>query len=256
MALQTNLNKKDKMTIAILLFAAAVFMIIWFLIRPSITSIATLNDKIDDAQKKQTLYRNKIMYLTSAEALYDKAVNDLNDSTADYYEIMDSSEIDKMVTSYVLKSGLFSENLVIEMPKDSVDEIPYIYADAEANVSVNSNTAANTSNNEAETLITPYNTARFSTTSTQSSGVKCVRLTLVVTGTRNACQAFIDDLCTKPAVRITGFSWSAVDPIEQYNAQTGLIERKDSGKERLNISLNLYMADVADYSTAVSDSAT
>ena len=252
MALQTNLNKKDKMTIAILLFSAAIFMIIWFLIRPTITSIATINDKNDQAQLEQTTYKNKIIYLSSAGALYDKAVDDLNASTADYYEIMDSSEIDKMVTSYVLKSGLFSENLVINMPKEAVDEIPYAYADIPDKNYVNTGDISENENDSADTLITPYVNARNSVNSTQSSGVQCVGLTLVVTGTRSACQAFIDDISSKPAVRITSFAWEPMDKIEQYDSETGAVTYLDPGTIRLRITLNLYMADVKDYGTAAS----
>ena len=255
MALQTNLSKKDKMTIAVLLFAGAVFMIIWFLIRPTITSITTINDKIEQAEITQTQNKNKIMYLSSGEAVYSKAVDDLNTSTSDYYEIMDSSEIDKMVTSYVLKSGLFSENLTINMPSGSVEEKPYLYSDLSSN---NSNTAGaetTTTNNGSDTLLTPYTTARNNSNSTQFSGVQCVGLILVVTGSRSTCQAFIDDLCTKPAVRITDFSWGKVDMIEEYNEETNMVELRDPGTIRLTISLNLYMAEFDDYSTPVSDSA-
>lgn len=249
MALQTNLAKKDKITIAVILFAGVIFMIVWFLIKPTISSIMTLNDKIEQAEIKQTENKNKIMFLSSAEALYGKAVDDLNESTTDFYEIMDSSEIDRMVTSYVLKKGLFSENLIIKMPNDPVDESPYIYADID-----NSTYETPSTNGGAETLLTPYITARSNTTSTSSSGVQRVALTLVVTGTPQTCQAFIDDISHKPAVRVTGFEWSKVDFIEVYNEETGRYEQKDTGKVRLRISFNLYMAEVADYGSAVSDS--
>ncbi len=185
------------------------------------------------------------MYLRSAEDLYAKAVNDLNESTADFYEVMDSSEIDRMVTSYVLQKGLFSENLIINMPKEPVDEAPYIYADID-----NSTYETPSANGGTETLLTPYITARSNTTSTVSSGVQRVALTLVVTGSRQTCQAFIDDISTKPAVRVTGFEWGKVEYIEVYNEETGRYEQKNSGKVRLRISFNLYMAEIADYEIA------
>ena len=259
MALQTNLNKKDKMTIAILLFAAGIFMIIWFLIKPAISSIMTTSDKIELAELKQQQYKSKIMLLTSAEAVYDKAVDDLNESTADYYEIMDSSQIDRKVTSYILKSGLFAENLVIKMPSGSVEEKSYLYSDVSNGTNSSSaDTVTDTStteNTNAESLTIPYNNARNNNHSTESSGVQCVELTLVVTGSHSVCQAFIDDICTKKAIRVTGFTWSKVDMIEVYNEETGVFEKEDPGIERLRIDINLYMADIADYSTAVTEPA-
>lgn len=260
MAMQTNLSKKDKMTIAIVLFAGAVFGLVWFLIRPTVTSILTTTEKIIEEKATQTNYKNKIIFLSSGEALYEKAVEDLNDSTADYYDVMDSAEIDKMVTSYVLQSGLFAENLVIELPKSSVEEEPYTYSSISGQTSYSSSndeedTVTVTTNDGVDALTTPYNTARNNCTSTASSGVTRVGITLVVTGSRSDCQAFIDDICTKPAVRIESFSWDSVEMIEQYDPETSTVTLVDPGTVRLHISLYLYMADVADYQVVVSDTA-
>lgn len=259
MAMQTNLSKKDKFTIAIVLFAGLAFALIWFLIRPTITSIITINDEIEQAEITQADYKNKIMFLSSAEAIYDKTVNDLNDSTADYYPVMDSSEVDRMITSYVLESGLFAESLFINMPSGSVVESPYAYADVSQTGAAP--VAADGSDEDAGTatvagssdLLSPYNNARANARTSEPSGVQCVSLTLVVTGSRSTCQAFIDDMCTNPAMRITGFSWSTVNMVEKYNPVTDTVELVDPGIVRLQISFNLYMVDVTDYDAAVSD---
>lgn len=268
MAMQTNLSKKDKMTIAIVLFAALVFVSIWYLIRPNITSIMTISDKIEQAELTQNQYNNKLINLSSGEAIYEKTVSDFKESTAYLYPLMDSSEIDRMVTSYVLKSNLFSENLSIRMPTDSVEEKPYRYSSIKVRTDnsvvetpidtslsenetedVTSDTSSEAKTTTVDSLLTPYENTRYNCSSTKSSGVRCVSLTLVVTGTRKACQAMIDDLCTKDALRITGFEWSEVDYIEKVNPETGAVELVDSGKVRLKISINLYMADIADYDT-------
>ena len=267
MAIQTNLSKKDKATIAILLFAAVIFMMIWFLIRPAITTIRNTDEKIVQAELKQTQNKNKIMLISSSDALYEKTVNDFNDSTAVFYEVMDSSEIDRMVTSYALKSGLFAEDLVINMPAGSVKESPYVYSSLNDKnkktpvVAVDTSltpttalTAAPSTNTDG--LLVPYSTAKNKCISTESSGVQCVGLKLVCTGSQSVCQAFIDDISTKPAVRVTGFTWSKVEPVEIYNEETGRSEQKDSGKVRLTITFNLYMTEIADYSAVTPDSAT
>ncbi len=268
MALQTNLSKKDKATIAILLFAGVIFMFIWFMIRPSITAIRNTDEKIVQAELKQNENKNKIMLLSSSGALYDKSVDDLNESTAVFYEVMDSSEIDRMVTSYVLKSGLFAEDLVINMPSGYVNESPYTYSslnnknakntssdDSAAVTTTAAPTPANGTSTTVEGLNVPYNTARSRTKTTEYSGVQCVGLKLVCTGSQSTCQAFVDDICTKPAIRVTGFTWSKIKPIEIYNEETGRSEYKDSGKVRLTITFNLYMTEIADYSAVTQDPA-
>lgn len=258
MAMQTNLSKKDKFTIAIVLFAALAFAFIWFLIRPTITSVMTINDEIEQAEITQAEYKNKIMFLSSAESIYSKSVNDLNVSTADYYPVMDSSEVDRMITSYVLESGLFAESLFINMPSGSVVESPYAYSNVTqrgdiATVADDSGEGTAVAASGSSDLLSPYNNARANARTSESSGVQCVALTLVVTGSRTTCQAFIDDMCTNPAMRITGFSWSSVEMVEKYNPVTNTVELVDSGNVRLQISFNLYMADVTDYDAAVSD---
>ena len=267
MALQTNLSKKDKATIAILLFAAVIFMMIWFLIRPAITTIRNTDEQIVQAELKQTKNKNKIMLLSSSDVLYEKTVKDFNSSTAVFYEIMDSSEIDRMVTSYVLKSGLFAEDLVINMPSGPVKESPYVYSSLNDKnkkstaVAVNTSTASPTSATSSSTsttvegLTVPYDTAKNKCISTESSGIQCVGLKLVCTGTQSVCQAFIDDICTKPAIRVTGFTWSTVEQVEVYNEETGRYDYKDSGKVRLTITFNLYMTEITDYSTVTSEPA-
>ena len=270
MAMQTNLSKKDKMTIAVVLFAGLVFVFIWYLIRPNIKSITAISDKIEQAQLTQSQYKNKLINLASGEAIYNKTVSDFKESTSDFYPLMNSSEIDRMVTSYVLKSGLFSENLTIKMPLAAAEEKPYIHSPlankrsskssttverstiATPTTSGGSTASSTTKSATVDSLITPYENARNKSKSTSSSGVQCANLTLVVTGKQKDCQALIDDLCTKPSVRITSFEWEKTK-IERVNPETGYKEIVDSGNARLKISVNLYMADITDYETAVSD---
>lgn len=270
---ETNLNKKDKMTIAIVLFVGVMFCFCWYFIKPTVTEIRSLSDDIEQATLLQTQYRNKIINLSSAETIFEKVNDDLVDSTSDFYEVMTSSAIDRMATSYVLSFGLFPEDLVINIPSGAVEEIPYAYSEAavvQANISAPTptpipmpttvttatpNTAGTTGNTTAlvDSLLTPYNAAMANATSTASSGVRYADLTLVMTGDEAACQALLDDLCTKPSVRITGFEWLFVDSVEVFNEETETIERVAPDYTRLSVSLRLYMADVADYGALVSE---
>ena len=276
--LETNLSNKDKATIAVVLFVGIVFVFAWYAIRPAIMSIRSLSDDIDQAKIVEVQSRGKVMSLTSAESVFDRVVTDLRDSTDDYYEVMTSSQIDRMATNYVLSFGLFPEDLYITMPNGPVEESPYAYSSAaerQANMSVAAPTptpdpledvvedvtntvtsvVSGTDANETqvESLFVPYNQARDVATSTQFSGVQAADLTLVMTGSESACQTLIDDLCRKPALRITGFSWMRVDPIEQINEETGEVELVEPDYVRLQVSVRLYMTDVADYEALVSD---
>ena len=278
---ETNLSKKDKQTIAVVLSLAAAFAFGWYLIRPAIISINDLSEDIDEAQITQAQYKSKIINLTSAEAIYGKAVDDLNSSTEQFSEVMQSSGIDRMMTNYVLSFGLFPEDLYITMPDGPVQEAPYIYSEAASTqtravistptptpvgtVSLpgtsSSSGASDSSASGAaavmsstnDSLLTPYTRARESAYDTSSSVVECAYVTIVTSGTPEACQQMIDDLCHKESVRLTGFEWLDVDSVEQYNEETGEYEVIELDQSRVRVSLNLYMADITDYESAVSD---
>lgn len=272
--LETNLSKKDKMTIAIVLGAGLIFMFAWFVIKPAITSIKALNEDIAQARSTETLYRNKIMSLTTAESVFDVTTSELYDSTIEFYDIMPSSSIDRMATTYVLSFGLYPEDLYITMPNGPVSEAPYIYSEIVNSVPTPSPTPTptpatglETAVNEAadavanaipqpevvESLLVPYNQARASSNSTGASEVQCAELTLVMTGSDISCQALIDDLCTKPSIRITGFEWIPIEPSEVVDEETGEVELVESDLFRLRVDLRFYMADVTDYQALVSD---
>ena len=276
--LETNLSAKDKATIAVVLFVGIVFAFSWYAIRPTVMSIRSLSDDIDQAKVVEIQSRGKVMSLTSAESAFGRVVSDLRDSTDGYYDVMTSSQIDRMATNYVLSFGLFPEDLYITMPNGPVEEIPYTYspaairqasmviatptptpdpvAEAVNDVSDTVNSFVNgvaSDEMQVESLFVPYNQARDAATTTSFSGVRAVDLTLVMTGSESACQALIDDLCRKPAARITAFSWMTVEPIEQLNEETGRIELIEPDYSRLQVSVRLYMTNVADYEALVSD---
>ena len=271
MKFDSNLSAKDKKTIALVLGAAVVFMFGWFGIRPTINDILELDGDIDTARLTQTEFKNKIINLSSAEVIFDRAVTDLSDSTEDYYPIMQSSDIDRMMTSYVLSFGLYPESMNITMPTDTVIEAPYAYSDIRVSniivaptptptpVVTTTPAATNSGNNttqmpeQVDSLFVPYNNARSSTVSTASSGIYCVTLSYTVTGSEADCQALIDDLSVKPSIRLTGFEWSEVDPIAVESEEDGTIEYVDSGLVRLRVDFNLYMTDVADYVAIVEE---
>ena len=271
MKFESNLNDKDKKTIALVLGAAVVFMFCWFGIRPAVNDILELDGDIDTARLTQTEYKNKIINLSSAEVVFNKAVTDLTSSTEDYYPIMQSSDIDRMMTSYVLGFGLYPESMNITMPTDTVVEAPYAYSDIQlpsviaaptptpAPVATTTPAAATNGNastqvpEQVDSLFVPYNNARSSTVSTASSGVYCVSLSYTVTGTPEDCQALIDDLSVKPSIRLTGFEWSQLDPVAVLDEEEGTIEYVESDMVRLRVDFNLYMSDIADYEAIVEE---
>ncbi len=253
MKFDTNLSRQDKRTIAIVVYFAVVALFAWYFIRPAWVKLGTLDDQIDTARSEQAINRSKIINLSSAESLYDKAVSDITDSTADFYDVMDNSEIEKLVTEYVLSYGLTPVNFVIDIRDGSYcAEQPYIYADMEAVSNSDPNAgqdvadATETSGDETQSLLVAYYNALSNTDQTTMSQVQCAKISILITGNGATEQQLIDDLTKNPSVRITGFTWSAATPaaIENEDGTVTVINQND---RQLSIDLNFYMSEKPEF---------
>lgn len=277
MNLNTTLTARDKKLLYMLVFIVIIFLFGWCLIRPLYKRTAEDQERIRIESAVRASNEAKIIGLSTAETLSQKFASDLAESTAVYYDYMDSSEIDKLVTSYVLKRGLLARDLSISMPEGYVSESPYQYSDLVLGssapietTSASDVTAADTSTTDSDksgtgsyykeavlSFLTGYSSSDMgivatpmeeyaegqrNAASTESSEILCVGLTLVVEGDAKDEQAIIDDLTHNPSVRVTGFNWITLDPVT-FVLDDGSILVVESETKQLQISVNLYMKD-------------
>ena len=280
MNLNSTLTARDKKLLYMLVFIVIIFLFGWYLIRPLYKKTVEDQEKIIVASSLQAANETKVIGLSSLKNLNDKFAADLSESTSDYYEYMDSSEIDKLVTSYILKQGLLARDLTIAMPNEYVSESPYIYS----GITVNNSTVSDSSYDEITAVevkdekkdtdedkiksssyykdavlgfltgyhpeeisivaapMESYASGQRSADSTQSSEILCVQLSIVVEGDPKIEQAVIDDLTHNPSLRVTGFNWIDLDPVT-FILEDGSIAVVESELSQLQISVNLYMKD-------------
>ena len=257
MKADTNLNSGDKLKIGIVLFIGLVFMFGWYVIRPLSLDIVDLDDKIQTAQQTKQLYFYKVTNLGSAEVVYKKSLTELIDSTKKYNKFKNSSQIDKMATSYIMGFGLSPVDLKITMPDGTVNEAPYKYsvlpARAAAPVQINTNSKKDSASSQfvnPESLMTTYLRYRVNENGTVNSQIKCVPITIVVSGETAKAQKFLDDLCTKQELRVTGFTWSDT-PLVRVQHEDGTYEMVDSGIKILKVDINCYMAEYPEFEAEI-----
>ncbi len=258
--METKLTERDKKLLYILGFIVIAFIFGWLIMRPMIKSINKTEESIVAAENLKRQNEFKVTGLDSARTLLERFRNDMDDSMTDYYEPMDSSEIDKLITSYVLGMGLYAKDLTITMPKAAVEERPYIYSEAAAKAerlkaaaeessSFSGTEASESQDSELGTLyeftespLEAYTDARDEAADTVSSGVYCVAVKIVMTGSPAKEQALLDDIMYKPSVRLTGFAWDDVAPVAVTveDGETTIIHSSD---KQLTVMLNLYMYD-------------
>ena len=98
-----------------LVFIVIIFLFGWYLIRPLYKKTVEDQEKIIVASSLQAANETKVIGLSSLKNLNDKFAADLSESTSDYYDYMDSSEIDKLVLEKchtLVFMGLHNEKLV------------------------------------------------------------------------------------------------------------------------------------------------
>ncbi|MBO4681493.1 MAG: hypothetical protein J5623_06275 [Clostridiales bacterium] len=261
MKFETNLNSGDKLKIIIVLFVGLVALYSWYVIKPLASSITSLDDKISTAQQTKQLYYYKVTNLGSAESLHKKSVTELLDTTSRYNKMLNSSQIDKMATSYVMGFGLFPVDLIINMPDGTVNESPYKYSvlptrtmPPSTTVTTSKSTSGNAAFVNPESLMTIYTRSRLNENGTANSQAKCVSITVVVRGDPEKEQKLIDDLTKKKSLLVTGFSWTNTDPI-RVQREDGTYEFVDSGEKILRFDVNFYMAEYPEFEAEVNGNA-
>ena len=268
MNFSSAITERDKKLIYGLLFIVIIFFFGWCLIRPLYKAIAETSERIEEESAIKSSNEAKVIGLESAKILTDQFDKDLAEATADYYPMMDSSEIDKLVTTYILKKGLIARSLSIQMPTGTVSEKPYIYSDLELKPVIEITEEVQPEETEEDdsksyftnailgfitgytsermtminTPIEEYTNGRSRTSDTSASGIYCVTLSIMVEGDEKTEQEIIDELSHNPSLRLVNFNWIELDPIT-YLQEDGSILIYESESKILSFTVNLYMTD-------------
>lgn len=263
MKFDATLKPQDKRTIAIVLYIAVVVMFGWYMIRPSAMKLGELDDKIKTAEATKQEYKMKSVQLATAEILYDKAVTDITASTKDFYDVMDNSKIEKMGTSYILGYGLTPVDFRVDIRDGSfVNEEPYVYSGIKISKSSKSSSSEDTTTDAAPTsapiakinnaaamkvldvksMQTYYSQAIADADSTKQSEVQCAKITIVIQGSQEKCQALIDDLTKKPSIRVTGFKWTDAKEVWSVD-EAGNKTLMNPDYKELTVNLHFFMTE-------------
>ena len=274
--MESTLTARDKKLLYMLGFIVIAFVFGWLLMRPIIKSINKTNESLAEAQALKQQNENKVMGLGAAQTSVKRFEENLATATEEYYKPMDSSEIDKMFTTYVLGFGLRAKDLLITMPMEPTDEAPYRYSEAYKNYQPkdsSSSSSSSTSEMEADLMdmtgsgsssagdlasmsveevaafssyvqspLEIYSDKQMMTKYTTSAGIYNADVTIVLTGRQDSAQKLLDDILTKPSIRVTGFSWDDMAPVVR-TLEDGTIQVTESREKQLTIRLKLYMYD-------------
>lgn len=259
----TKLTDRDKKLLFWLGIVGIIAAFWYFGIRPLTNLISVTNTYIDSATEEKALDQERFAALPVLKATNETMQSNITATESDYYDMMASDQVDRLLTNLVLSEGLSSRNLVITMPTETVTLQPYKYSAAAQTATESGGTAGNTtgttSSSAATTNAVTANTAAgaaavsgsagsasssadSTASGTASSGVYAVEASMEVSGDMATCQKLIDDLTTDfPGIRVTSFEWGD-GPLATTDANGNLISANPNLRV-LTLGLELYMCE-------------
>ncbi|HUM83816.1 MAG TPA: hypothetical protein PLN48_08555 [Lachnospiraceae bacterium] len=267
MKIQMDLTERDKKLLYVLGLVIIIALFALLAIRPLLTSLSDKETEITAAEETKQVLATKRMTLPSVTANVTKMSEEVNSYSQKYYAMMTSSEIDKLITGYVLSNGLTSRDLAITMPTAALTLTPYQYSEAaKADAAAKATESATESqynmndatDSAAQAALAAGNMADSTDDSTLTvndtnvAGVYAAELTLKVEGNREIEQLMLDDIQTNyPSMRVTAYSWNKSDTVATQT-DSGIVYTGST--EVLNLNIELYMYDPNAY-VSTTDSA-
>ena len=280
--MKTAMTDRDK-KLLYFLGIVVIVALFWLIgIRPATDSIKKTEKKIVKAEETHDLIKTKKMRLGVAEAFVERLSADVKEYGSRYYPIMDSAQIDEMLTSDVLKRGLRSKNLYIKMPEESLDLEPYAYSSAagikeerEGNITytetesdptisdivgltdgsekTKKKTASESTGTgfDAETAMYSDDIAAVEEMSemvadTTGAGVYAVDISMTVTGSMDRLQAWINSITENKSILIKNYSFTEAvrDIVFDENGDPVITEQQDY---ELSVNMFIFMYDDSNY---------
>lgn len=265
----TNITERDKKLLYGLGLIVIVALFFIIAIRPLSHSIAEKEEKIEKEQITHDVMQTKIQYIPVVQAYVENMTKNVESKSKRYYDVMDSSKVDKLFTGYAINHNLIVSDLSITMPSDQVVFAPYPYSEAiqkqqqriaeaeakaalEAEAETKAATASSKDAKKAEAK-KAVEEARFdmdsltsTATDTSGSGVFAVDVGLSVYGKKKNIQLLIDELMRNQSIHVASYSWGDdIDSTLGVNADGTLYTKK--GYKSMNIQIKLMMYDPDSY---------
>ncbi|MBQ8923957.1 MAG: hypothetical protein IJ053_04095 [Lachnospiraceae bacterium] len=246
--MKVEMTERDKKLLVFLSIFVIVVCIGYWGIYPVVKDIGEINTKIQEEEDLKDLNEFKVSQLPLIEGETADMEEKIAEVKETYYDIMDSSEVDKYFTNMVLDFGLYSYDLSISMPNDTTDLEPYQYSRKALGMPDEEYYGEDTSSEDLLSLDDDEEDSEdlfedednYSTT-----GIYTVGITMKLGGTETDLIEFIDYLSgIDKKLRVVNYSWS-----EERSIQYGSDSEDELGdfeivtNKTLTISLEIYMCE-------------
>lgn len=217
MKLDMEIRAKDIVLLKILGCVLIAFFMIRFLIMPGIEKHMELSDQKEEVSIQQQDMQVLISRKDALDAIIANQQSALQGAQSGYYDLLENSDVDALITGIVLKDNLFPVYLEIT---GTADGVPIPYSLATQNVSDQSgedtatdsgeeSSASDTSGTENTTSDTSDSTDAENgenTAQNESAYVHTTSVNVTVQGSEAQIRTFLDDIARNyPGIQVTGF---------------------------------------------------
>ena len=123
--MQTNMTERDKKLLVGMLIGVIIVAIGYWGILPQIKAYTKLNTKIEKEVKKKKLNETKLMNLGAIQIQADDYKKKVEERKGEFYPMLSSSEVDKMMTEMATGNGLDIYDLDFSIPKSPTERLAY-----------------------------------------------------------------------------------------------------------------------------------
>lgn len=200
-----KVTERDKKLLVLLaMFIIAVAAVVLF-IMPSLETASQLKENIEIANMDKTKMENDIQLFASSQKTNEKLTEELTSVSKNFYGLLDSNEIDKMLTGMVLNSGLSVKNLVIT-PNDVPKTISPYYASMQA--------VTDNAENQKD---------QASDAKGEKAYIYVYTIAMEVQGSQESIQRLVDLFSSSaPSLRITSYDYTQPKEDSVSSARIGL----------------------------------
>ena len=249
-----ELTKRDKKLLILLGIILVVTGFVFLAIKPLAVRLKETKANLEKEEELREINQKKIS-LYSDLADYDDALQKkIEKNVEDFYEMMTSEEIDRMLTDMALGYHLEARNLDIQIPEEEEELEPYVFSEAAANKLENDSGYESISGAagmyDVEAMMEEKSMLSEDAKDTQEEeteaieedtltfGIHTAQISMQLAGSEDNLKAMLENLLKKnKSLRLTGYSFD-----RNYNVYAGEYLGSVVRTENvLNITMEIYM---------------
>lgn len=212
MKISMEIRPKDVFLLKVLACVLVAFFMIRFLIFPAVEKHMDLSSQRADVEAEQQEMQDVMDRTGSLDVKVAKQQELLDASKEGYYDLLENSQVDELVTGIVLNNNLFPVYLNITGTTPGVPSA-YVLA-GQSSTDTISDTAADTTTasdmDSADTADASDSTdaaQNESSTAAQASYVNTTSVDVTIQGSETEIRAFLDDIANNyPGIQVVSFS--------------------------------------------------